>query len=76
MIDVETPAGREFIEMSGNYRGVYHVLHGAFSLAPTAFIWTSWVTASLIGRAPVAPVREVLLAMNPSAEGEATLRFT
>ena len=70
---VERPSDMNSIEMSGNYRGAYHVLHGA--LSPLDGIGPDELKIRELMdrlRAPVAPVREVLLAMNPSVEGDAT----
>jgi recombination protein RecR len=70
---IERPSDMNSVEMSGNYRGAYHVLHGA--LSPLDGIGPDELKIrELMGRlrSPVAPVREVLLAMNPSVEGDAT----
>lgn len=70
---VERPTDMNSIEMAGSFRGAYHVLHGA--LSPLDGIGPDELKIrELIDRlrAPVAPVREVILAMNPSVEGDAT----
>jgi recombination protein RecR len=70
---VERPSDLNSIELSGIYKGVYHVLHGA--LSPLDGIGPDELKIrELLDRlrAPVAPVREVILAMNPSVEGDAT----
>jgi len=70
---VERPSDMNSIEMSGTYRGVYHVLHGA--LSPIDGIGPDELKIrELLDRlrTPVAPIRELLLAMNPSVEGDAT----
>lgn len=70
---VERPSDMNSIEMAGSYRGAYHVLHGA--LSPLDGIGPDELKIrELIDRlrAPVAPIREVILAMNPSVEGDAT----
>ncbi|MBS1963479.1 MAG: recombination protein RecR [Bdellovibrionales bacterium] len=70
---VERPSDMNSIELSGTYKGVYHVLHGA--LSPLDGIGPDELKIRELMdrlRAPVAPVREVLLAMNPSVEGDAT----
>jgi recombination protein RecR len=70
---VERPSDLNSIEMSGTYRGAYHVLHGALSpldgIGPDELKIRELLERL---RAPVAPIREVLLAMNPSVEGDAT----
>lgn len=70
---VERPSDMNSVEMAGSYRGAYHVLHGA--LSPLDGIGPDELKIrELIDRlrAPVAPIREVILAMNPSVEGDAT----
>ena len=59
------------IERSGEYRGVYHVLGGR--LSPLDGITASELTvAQLHDRVSAGGVREVIVATNPSVEGEAT----
>jgi len=70
---VERPSDMNSIEMAGSFRGAYHVLHGA--LSPLDGIGPDELKIrELIDRlrAPVAPIVEVILAMNPSVEGDAT----
>jgi recombination protein RecR len=70
---VERPSDMNSIEMAASFRGSYHVLHGA--LSPLDGIGPDELKIrELIDRlrAPVAPIREVILAMNPSVEGDAT----
>jgi recombination protein RecR len=70
---VERPSDMNSIEMSGTFKGVYHILHGALSpldgIGPDELKIRELIERL---RAPVVPVREVLLAMNPSVEGDAT----
>jgi recombination protein RecR len=62
------------IERSAEYRGVYHVLGGR--LSPLDGIGPEDLTvAQLVGRASGGDVREVILATNPSMEGEATALY-
>jgi len=59
------------IERSGSYRGSYHVLHG--HLAPLDGVGPENLTIpSLLERLRRGGVREVILATNPTAEGDAT----
>ncbi len=60
------------IERAGEYRGVYHVLGGR--LSPLEGVGPDDLTvARLVERvAPGGAVREVIVATNPSLEGEAT----
>lgn len=71
---VEEPADVGAIERSGAYRGMYHILHGALSpldgIAPTDL-----KLGELLTRLRAGPVAEVILAMNPTVEGEATATY-
>ncbi|HEX9565487.1 MAG TPA: recombination mediator RecR [Gemmatimonadaceae bacterium] len=59
------------IERSGEYRGVYHVLGGR--LSPLDGVTASDLTVGdLTNRVAGGGVREVIVATNPSVEGEAT----
>jgi recombination protein RecR len=59
------------IERAGEFRGVYHVLGGR--LAPLDGIGPDDLTVdSLVGRVQKGSVKEVIVATNPSIEGEAT----
>ena len=62
------------IERSGEYRGVYHVLGGR--LSPLDGVGASDLAIDdLVGRVAEGGVREVILATNPSIEGEATALY-
>jgi recombination protein RecR len=71
---VEEPNNVVAIEKSGEFRGLYHVLHGA--IAPLRGIGPDDLKiAPLLERlrgGGATAVREVILAMNPNVEGEAT----
>ena len=59
------------IERAGEFRGVYHVLGGR--LAPLDGVGPEDLSvASLVSRVSNGDVREVIVATNPSLEGEAT----
>lgn len=71
---VEQPSDVGAIERSGDYRGVYHVLGGR--LSPLDGVGPADLTIqALIGRISADSVREVILATNPSLEGEATALY-
>jgi len=71
---VEEPLDVLAIERTGEYRGLYHVLHGAIS--PVEGIGPDDLRiAELVGRVRVAEIREVILATNTSLEGEATAMY-
>ncbi|PDV97192.1 recombination mediator RecR [Candidatus Chloroploca asiatica] len=68
---VEEPLDVLAIERTGAYRGLYHVLHG--HIAPLEGIYREDLKIDqLIARVRSEPIDEVILAMNPNTEGEAT----
>lgn len=71
---VEHPRDVRAIERMGDYRGRYHVLHGVIS--PMAGIGPDQLTIkSLLERLGSNNVTEVVLATNPTVEGEATALY-
>lgn len=76
---VEEPLDVSAIERSRVYKGSYHVLHGVIS--PINGVGPDELkVAELIGRVSKAqqagaPTREVILATNPTVEGEQTAAF-
>ncbi len=71
---VEEPADRAAVESSGGFNGLYHVLGGA--LAPIDGVGPGDLRlAELEQRVRRGPVREVILATNPNAEGDATAHY-
>lgn len=71
---VEEPLDVLAIERTREYRGLYHVLHGAIS--PVEGIGPDDLKiAELLARLRDEPVEEVLLATNPNLEGEATAMY-
>lgn len=71
---VETPLDLLAIEKAGHFRGLYHVLHGL--LAPLDAIGPEDIRlAELLRRATDENVSEVILALNPTVEGESTAHF-
>lgn len=68
---VEEPDSLVALEESGEYRGVYHVLHGA--LSPLDGIGPEQLRIrELLARIAAHPVAEVIVATNPSVAGETT----
>ncbi len=62
------------LEKSGGFRGVYHVLHGV--LSPLEGVGPKDLRVSeLLSRLQGGEVKEVILATNPSVEGEATAQY-
>ena len=71
---VEEPADLAAIERSGRYRGLYHVLGGAF--APIDGVGPAELRVTeLEERLSAGGFEEVVLATNPTAEGDATAHF-
>ncbi|HHX93191.1 MAG TPA: recombination protein RecR [Clostridiales bacterium] len=71
---VESPRDVSAMERIKEYRGQYHVLHGAIS--PMDGIGPEEINLkSLIIRLQENDVREVILATNPNIEGEATAMY-
>jgi recombination protein RecR len=68
---VEEPTNIGAIEKSKNFGGVYHVLHG--SISPLHGVGPEQLrTTNLLKRIEAGQVDEVILATNPTVEGEAT----
>jgi recombination protein RecR len=68
---VEEPSDIGAIERAGEFRGVYHVLGGR--LAPLDGVGPEDLNVvALVARVSNGEVREVIVATNPSLEGEAT----
>ena len=71
---VEEPKDVMSIERTREYRGMYHVLGGVIN--PMANVQPSDLNiAKLIERLKDSEVKEVILALNPNVEGEATTSF-
>jgi recombination protein RecR len=71
---VEEAADIGAIERAGEFRGVYHVLGGR--LSPLDGIGPDDLTVEpLLARVAAGGIREVIIATNPSLEGEATALY-
>ena len=71
---VETPRDAIAIEGTGEYKGVYHVLHGAIS--PLNDVGPDNLTIKeLLRRLGGEDVQEVIMATNPTVEGDATALY-
>ncbi len=71
---VETPRDAIAIEGTGDYHGTYHVLHGVIS--PLNGIGPDQLTIKeLLSRLGGGEVSEVIMATNPTVEGEATAMY-
>src|SRR2546421_1214460 len=68
---IEEPTNIAAIEKTRHYNGVYHVLHG--SLSPLHGVGPEQLRiSSLVRRIDAGNVDEVIVATNPTVEGEAT----
>jgi recombination protein RecR len=76
---VEEPLDVLAIDRTGEYRGLYHVLHGAISpvdgIGPDELRINELIVRLREANQRAAPIREVLLATNPNLEGEATAMY-
>jgi recombination protein RecR len=71
---VEEPLDVLAIEEAGVYEGVYHVLHGV--LAPSQGMFAEDLRiGELIARVRDGEVAEIILATNPTSEGDWTASF-
>ncbi|WP_429163239.1 recombination mediator RecR [Desulfitispora alkaliphila] len=71
---VEEPRDIVAIEKTGEYKGLYHVLHGAIS--PMDGIGPEQLKLDqLLYRAKKENVKEIVVATNPNVEGEATAMY-
>jgi recombination protein RecR len=71
---VEEPTNISTIEKTKHFNGVYHVLHG--SISPLHGIGPEQLRiANLITRVDAGRVDEVIIATNPTIEGEATATY-
>ena len=71
---VSGPEDLMALEKSGSYRGLYHVLHGV--LSPLEGVGPQDLRIrELLSRLQEGKAQEVILATNPSVEGEATAQY-
>jgi recombination protein RecR len=71
---VSSPEDLIALEKSGGFRGLYHVLHGV--LSPLEGVGPKDLKiGELLARLQGGEIKEVILATNPSVEGEATAQY-
>ena len=70
---VENPRDLAAYEKTGKYKGVYHVLHGAIS--PMLGIGPADIKLKELIKRLEGDVDELIIATNPSVEGEATAMY-
>jgi recombination protein RecR len=71
---VEEPLDVLAVERTGEFRGLYHVLHGAISPVE-GILPQDLKIEELVQRVAREPVDELILATNPNLEGEATASY-
>jgi recombination protein RecR len=76
---VEEPLDVLALERTGEFRGLYHVLHGAISpidgVGPDRLRIRELLARADEAKRDGAPLEEVILATNPTLEGEATAMY-
>jgi recombination protein RecR len=76
---VEEPLDVLALERTGEFKGLYHVLHGAISpidgIGPERLRIRELLDRAEEARAAGEPFEEVILATNPTLEGEATAMY-
>ena len=78
---VEEPLDVQAIERTGEYRGLYHVLHGAISpvegIGPEDLKISELLKRVQAGETAdeAVPIKELIIATNPNLEGEATAMY-
>jgi recombination protein RecR len=71
---VEEPTNIAAVEKTRHFNGVYHVLHG--SLSPIHGVGPEQLRiGNLLSRVSTGDIEEVILATNPTVEGEATATY-
>ena len=71
---VEDPRDMAAYEKTKEFKGVYHVLHGAIS--PMTGVGPNDIRIKeLLDRIQKEPVNEIIIATNPNVEGEATAMY-
>jgi recombination protein RecR len=71
---VEQPRDLAALERAGNFKGLYHVLHGR--LAPLDNIGPEHLTIDrLVQRVKAGGIQEVIMATNPTLEGDGTALY-
>jgi recombination protein RecR len=76
---VEEPYNLVAVEKTRSYRGMYHILHGSLSpirgVGPDELMLPNLLTRLLPENNDGVEVREVIIATNPTTEGEATANY-
>ncbi|VAX26870.1 Recombination protein RecR [hydrothermal vent metagenome] len=71
VVVIEEPSTLHIIERTGEYKGLYHILLGALAPLPGSKTCAPSID-NLIERLEKGGIKEVIIATNPTIEGEAT----
>jgi recombination protein RecR len=76
---VEEPYNLVAVEKTRSFRGLYHILHGALSpmrgVGPDELMITSLITRLRPENNEGVEIKEIIIATNPTTEGEATANY-
>ena len=76
---VEEPYNLVAIEKTRSYKGLYHILHGALSpirsVGPDELMLTNLLPRLMPNNNDGVEVKEIIVATNPTTEGEATANY-
>lgn len=72
---VEEPMDVIAIERTGRYQGHYHVLGGAMDVSPKKHSEDTLHISELLARVEHEPIAEIILATNPTTEGDLTALY-
>lgn len=76
---VEEPYNLVAVEKTRSYRGIYHILHGSLSpmrgVGPDELMLANLITRLMPENNEGVEVHEVIIATNPTTEGEATANY-
>lgn len=76
---VEDPADLIALERTGTFKGLYHVLHGSLSpiegIGPEELKMSELLRRVEDSRSNDVPMTEIIIATNPTMEGEATANY-
>ena len=76
---VEEPYNLVAVEKTRSYRGLYHILHGSLSpirgVGPDELMLPNLLTRLMPENNDGVEVREIIIATNPTTEGEATANY-
>ncbi len=76
---IEEPYNLVAVEKTRNYKGLYHILHGSLSpirgVGPDELMMTNLIPRLMPDNNDGIEVKEIIVATNPTTEGEATANY-